>query len=55
MEIEAIDIGGNIGKDKLYEQCTHYLKELGIADEDLLSTSYSDLLMENKPAEGAAS
>lgn len=46
MEIEAIDKDGSIGKDKLNEQCNKYLNELGIKDEDLISVSYSDLLLQ---------
>lgn len=46
MEIEAIDEDGDIGKDKLNTQCQKYLKEMGIKDEDLISVSYSDLLLE---------
>lgn len=46
MEIEAIDTDGSIGREKLYEQCRHYLKEMNIADEDLVPASYSDLLMQ---------
>ncbi len=45
MEIEAIDASGNLGSDKLNEQCNKYLKEMGIKDEDLISVSYSDLLL----------
>jgi adenylate cyclase class 2 len=45
MEIEAIDKDANIGKDKLNEQCNKYLKEMGIKDENLISVSYSDLLL----------
>ncbi len=46
MEIEAIDTDGKFGNEKLYEQCQHYLKEIGIDDKDLVSVSYSDLLMD---------
>ncbi len=42
VEIEAIDKEGTIGKEKLREQCEHYLKLFGIKDEDLLTNSYSD-------------
>lgn len=45
MEIEAIDSDGNLGSEKLYDQCQHYLKAMGIDDKDLISESYSDLLM----------
>lgn len=46
MEIEANDKDGTIGIDKLLEQCQHYLKLFHISEEDLISVSYSDLLLE---------
>lgn len=46
MEIEAIDEDGSIGKDKLLKQCTEYLNLLNISETDLISISYSDLLLE---------
>ena len=45
VEIEAIDTGG-ISKDKLLKQCNEYLKLLSINTEDLLSNSYSDMLLD---------
>lgn len=45
IEIEAIDMQGNIGRDKLQKQCQKYLNALGIKDKDLISASYSDLLL----------
>ena len=45
MEIEAIDCDGKLGKEKLLEQCNHYLKLFGIPPENLISVSYSDLLL----------
>jgi adenylate cyclase class IV len=45
VEIEAIDSDGKIGKDKLLEQCNYYLKLFKIKQEDLISNSYSDLLL----------
>ena len=45
VEIEAIDSDGKIGKDKLLEQCNYYLKLFKIKREDLISNSYSDLLL----------
>lgn len=50
MEIEAIDTEGTIGREKLQEQCQHYLTELGIEEADLLSSSYSDMLMSQATA-----
>ncbi len=46
IEIEAIDNDGIIGKDVLLEQCQSFLNLFGIADNDLISVSYSDLLLQ---------
>ena len=48
VEVEAIDLEGNIGREKLQQQCDHYRAMLGIRDEDLIAKSYSDLLLEVK-------
>ncbi len=45
IEIEAIDNSGSIGKDKLLDQCNKYLNLFEIQKEDLVSVSYSDLLL----------
>ncbi|MCD4785659.1 MAG: class IV adenylate cyclase [Candidatus Eremiobacteraeota bacterium] len=45
VEIEAIDRLGNIGEEKLYEQCRGYMDLFGIKDKDLMSTSYSDMIL----------
>ena len=45
VEIEAIDKDGTIGKEKLLEQCTNYMNLFEINKEDLISVSYSDLLV----------
>jgi len=45
VEIEAIDKDGTIGNEKLLEQCNYYLNLLLVSKEDLLATSYSDLLL----------
>ena len=45
VEIEAIDKIGNIGPEKLYQQCREYLSLFQIQDEDLINNSYSDMLM----------
>lgn len=44
VEIEAIDADGTIGREKLLEQCRHYMDKLGIAQADLIDRSYSDML-----------
>lgn len=46
VEVEAIDNIGNIGKNKLLEQCLFYRNLFNIREEDLISGSYSDLLLE---------
>lgn len=45
IEIEAIDNTGTIGQAELRRQCQHYVQLLGVAEEDLLAVSYSDLLL----------
>ena len=47
MEIEAIDSEVTFGKEKLLKQCENFLQLLGIPKDDLISVSYSDLLMAN--------
>ena len=46
VEIEAIDRDGTIGKEPLLEQCEHYLELFKIPQDDLISNSYSDLMLE---------
>src|SRR3989338_2654241 len=46
MEIEAIDSDGTYSKEKLLEQCQNYLDLFGISQNDLISVSYSDLLLQ---------
>lgn len=45
IEIEAIDTTGQLGAEKLRQQCEHYMQLLGVAEEDLVDCSYSDMLM----------
>lgn len=45
VEIEAIDYTGSIGLSKLNEQCNTYLIALGIMPTDLISESYSDMIL----------
>ena len=44
-EIEAIDHDGLRGEEALRKQCAHHLALLGLPAEDLVSVSYSDLLL----------
>lgn len=48
VEVEAIDKNGDIGIDKLKEQCNYYQALLGISDNDFIAESYSDLLLAKK-------
>ena len=50
MEIEAIDDKGDIDKDVLLEQCRYYIQILGIPEKDLVTNSYSDLILEGANA-----
>jgi len=45
IEIEAIDKDGTIDKKDLLKQCKYYINLLKIKDQDLVSGSYSDLLL----------
>ncbi|MBP6687435.1 MAG: class IV adenylate cyclase [Lacibacter sp.] len=45
VEIEAIDADGKLGLEKITEQCNYYLKQFKIGEHDLLTHSYSDLLI----------
>jgi adenylate cyclase, class 2 len=45
LEIEAIDKTGEIGIEKLNEQCKFYRNLFNINDGSLISESYSDLLL----------
>jgi adenylate cyclase, class 2 len=45
MEIEAGNLLANLPKEKLKEQCEYYLKAFSIRDEELVTISYSDMLM----------
>lgn len=47
VEIEAIDETGDIGREKLLQQCWHYLKEFAVNENDLVECSYSDLLLQH--------
>lgn len=46
IEIEAIANDESIGKEKLLEQCQFFLNLLEISQENLVSVSYSDLLLQ---------
>ncbi len=45
VEIEATDRQGTIGQTKLTGQCERYIQKFGIAKNELISLSYSDLLL----------
>jgi predicted adenylyl cyclase CyaB len=46
LEVEAIDKGGSIGREKLQEQCNKYAALFNIAAEDYCSVSYSDMVLQ---------
>lgn len=48
IEVEAIDKEGNIGVEKLKEQCRYYQTLFGIKQEQFIAESYSDLLLAKK-------
>jgi adenylate cyclase class 2 len=46
VEIEASNLHAAIPVEQLHEQCTFYIKEFGIRDEDFIFNSYSDLMLD---------
>jgi adenylate cyclase class 2 len=48
VEIEAIDIEGSLGVEKLRHQCEYYMKQFGIRPTDLVDCSYSDMLLQKE-------
>jgi adenylate cyclase, class 2 len=46
VEVEAIDRTGDIGIDKLKQQCNFYAAFFNIAADDYIAVSYSDLILE---------
>lgn len=45
VEIEAQDHEGLLGEQELHAQCRFYMEALGIRSEDLVSVSYSDMML----------
>ncbi len=48
VEIEAIDIDGSLGCDRLTEQCRLWMDRFGIHPEDLIDRSYGDMMEQFK-------
>jgi adenylate cyclase, class 2 len=46
LEIEAGNLLADLSPGQLHEQCDLYIKEFGIREEDMVSVSYSDMLVE---------
>lgn len=45
VEIEAMDLDGSQGKEKLLRQCQDFMELFGVMQENLIAGSYSDLLL----------
>lgn len=50
VEIEAIDNDGSYSLETLQAQCQRYLDAFGIQPDDLLSDSYSDMILRGSPS-----
>ena len=48
VEIEAIDELETVDYDVILQQCKEYMSKLNIKDEDLISVSYSDMILQQK-------
>ena len=44
VEVEAIDESGNIGIEKLRDQCDYYSRFLEVDEDDYIAESYSDMI-----------
>lgn len=51
VEIEAGNMLADLSQQQLQEQCNFYIAELGIATEDMIHVSYSDMLLEKVSVE----
>jgi len=51
VEIEVIDNNPSAERNKLLEQCNYYMNLFKISQKDLISVSYSDLLLKKKGRE----
>jgi adenylate cyclase, class 2 len=45
IEVEAIDRTGDIGVDKLKEQCRSYAELFDLQQDNYIANSYSDMLL----------
>ena len=48
VEIEAGNILVDLSQEQLKEQCDYYIKEFGIKEKDMISNSYSDMMLNKK-------
>ncbi|HCV82885.1 MAG TPA: adenylate cyclase, partial [Zunongwangia profunda] len=56
IEIEATDVNKNKSKEDLLNQCEFYMELFKLSESDLISVSYSDLILEKtKPVYNNAS
>jgi predicted adenylyl cyclase CyaB len=46
IEVEAIDDKGELGIEKIQQQCDYYANMFKISEDDFIAVSYSDLLLE---------
>lgn len=52
LEIEAIDESGKLEKEELENQCKNFMEKFGVKEKDLVSCSYSDLILSEKTKYG---
>ncbi|MEP6846364.1 MAG: class IV adenylate cyclase [Panacibacter sp.] len=48
IEVEAIDEKGEMGMEKIQQQCAYYANTFGINKDEYIAASYSDMLMEKE-------
>lgn len=52
LEVEAIDRTGDVDAEVLHQQCEHLLMQFSVAEDDLITHSYSDMLLEKRTKAG---
>lgn len=51
IEVEAIDETGELGLQKIQQQCDHYAQLFGIQKQDYMALSYSDMIIQKQEEE----
>jgi adenylate cyclase class IV len=51
IEVEAIDLKGELGLERIKEQCNYYASLFNVQEYDYIGLSYSDMVLSANPVE----